>query len=302
MTIRAIGFSHSSDFDPHDPGRLCRGRERWITPWKAEDADEEQAELSRLVVTGASFDDDSARDAMRGLAAAEVDATDLIARLFPGRRLLVFTEDGHPADIPEAAEGIELYDGFRAGGKVRLPCVRWHMLVETEEALRALSHDILEERIRGFAVIDKKTDIEALWNALFLVVGMGNMDSPPAKYNPAGFLTALEYCDALVVLHRDKHGPVVGVYAKQPPEDHEARLQAVADAAGILLVPFAIPPMLARWDRALYELRQTWEAEKEEPFPVPRSDQPSHWEARRSRRRRDRERRKSNEDDDSSEE
>ena len=36
-----------------------------------------------------------------------------------------------------------------------------------------------------------------------------------------------------------------------------------------LLVPFAIPPMLARWDRALSELRETWDVDSMGDFPVP---------------------------------
>ena len=37
-----------------------------------------------------------------------------------------------------------------------------------------------------------------------------------------------------------------------------AELRALAVEANCLPVPFAIPPMLARWDRALYELRVGW--------------------------------------------
>jgi len=52
-----------------------------------------------------------------------------------------------------------------------------------------------------------------------------------------------------------------------------------------LLVPFAIPPMLARWDRALSELRTEWMATREEEFPVPPAPESRSWENRRRGRR-----------------
>ena len=40
---------------------------------------------------------------------------------------------------------------------------------------------------------------------------------------------------------------------------------------------FAIPPMLARWDRALWELRQDWDEATRGEYPVPpaHGDSPS---------------------------
>ena len=47
-------------------------------------------------------------------------------------------------------------------------------------------------------------------------------------------------------------------------------------------MPFAIPPMLARWDRALYELRMDWDPEHDGEFPVPPAeDAGGRWSARR---------------------
>ncbi len=283
--IRALGYSQTDDFKPFKPGRLCRGRERWIAPWDPEEGTE-PADLFRLIVTGAAFDDDSARDALRGLTAAGVGVSELIAALLPGKRLVAFIEDGHPADIPDEAFGIELYDGYRAGGRVTMPLVRWYKVIDTAEKLMELSEDLVLERISGFAVVDKKADLEALWEKVFLLVGMSTLDSPPARYNPAAMPEMLELCEAVVILHRDKHGPVLGIYSNAPVEGALEVLEGFAAKAECLLVPFAIPPMLARWDRALFELRSTWDEAHDEPFPVPESEAPSHWEARRHRRRR----------------
>lgn len=49
--VRAVGFSHN-EFNPAKPGRLCRGRERWIEPWFVDDAPEA---IHRLVVSGAAL-------------------------------------------------------------------------------------------------------------------------------------------------------------------------------------------------------------------------------------------------------
>jgi hypothetical protein len=78
----------------------------------------------------------------------------------------------------------------------------------------------------------------------------------------------MEQVDAIVLLHADKHGGCFGIYT---PE-HLGALPIVdrfAQDVGALSVPFAIPPMLARWDRAIWELRQDWDEESMGDFPVP---------------------------------
>ena len=70
--------------------------------------------------------------------------------------------------------------------------------------------------------------------------------------------------------------------------DTGERMAPLCDQTETLLVPFAIPPMLARWDRALAEMKAKWEQEKEIPFPVPESGEPSRWDSRGRRRNRKR--------------
>ena len=74
---QAIGYCASA-FHPSEPGRLCRGRERWIDSFQVEPAEP----IHRLVISGASFTDDSARDAQRGLLYSGIDASTLIRQLF----------------------------------------------------------------------------------------------------------------------------------------------------------------------------------------------------------------------------
>jgi hypothetical protein len=282
LLIHALGFSHNT-FNPVDPGRLCRGRERWIEPYDLE----EPAELFRLVISGAAFTDDSARDAQRGLPHSGVDAAQVIAGLFPRRALVAFMEDGHPADIPEEAEGVEAYTGYRAGGRSEEVMVRWYKKVSGIRDLReVLGNDPTGERVRGFAVLQGDEDLTELLPRLFLLVGMSTLDSPPARYQPAALPEVLEIARAVVVMHRDKHGPALGIYSKEPVKADE-KLEALCEKGRVLLVPFAIPPMLARWDRALAELRQDWMVRHGDEFPVPPAMEPSGWEPRRRRRHRD---------------
>jgi len=293
--VRAVGFSNT-EFNPTKPGRLCRGRERWIEPWPTEG---EPPTLHRLVVSGATFKDDSAREALRGVIHAGTDMVTVMSTLFPRKKFLAFAEDGHPADIPEDAEGVELYETYRAAGRERLIGVRWLQEVQGVHNLRVLlESETGLERVRGFVVLKNGVDREAFQEQLFLLVGMSTLDSPPAHYQPLAIAELLEHVEAVLLLHRDKHGHALGVYTLEPM-DVEPKLKKLAERKKALLIPFAIPPMLARWDRALAEAKVTWVAEHGEdvPFPVPESDSPYRLDRRRDRRRRGR-----NDDEDKPEE
>ena len=100
-------------------------------------------------------------------------------------------------------------------------------------------------------------------------------------YNAMGIPAVLKHCRAVVLFHLDKHGPAFIVYSSAPLDVADALLE-VARKAKSFPVPFSIPPMLARWDRALYELRMGWDADADGPFPVPPAeDAGGRWSARR---------------------
>lgn len=282
--VQALGYSET-DFNPTDPGRLCRGRERWIEPWPPEEAEDASPPLlRRLVISGAQFSDDSAADALRGLPHSGVDIASVISALFPRRHLLAFTEDGHPADIPDGAEAIEAYEGYRAGGLTEVGLVRWVKRVAQPREIAEVLGDPAAEQVRGFLVLNEPPEVAELSERLFRLVGMSSLDSPPARFQPAALPDVLEVARAVILLHRDKHGPALGIYTEAPVET-EGRLDALATEANALLVPFAIPPMLARWDRALAELRDEWLAHRNEEFPVPPAPEPQRWDRRRRRRK-----------------
>jgi hypothetical protein len=283
--IHALGYSQTA-FDAADPGRLCRGRERWIEPFELD----APAPMTRIVLTSASFSDDSARDALRGLPFGVVPVPDIIAALFPRKHFLAFMEDGHPADLPPSAEAIEVYAGHRGGGQVEEPMVRWTRPLSGIAALREMIGDFAEgDPLRGLLVLDEEPVIdEDLMDRVFLMCGMSTVDSPPARYQPSALPDVLERARAVILFHRDKHGPALGIYQRDRVEGKgraglEERLRPLAERYGALLVHFDIPPMLARWDRALGELRQHWMATRDDEFPVPPASD-GGWSGNRRRR------------------
>lgn len=248
--------------------------------------DEEPAALHRFVISGAMFEDDSARDAQRGLVASGVDLSELITALLPGSAFLAFTEDGHPADMPADAVGIEAFTGYRAGGRSQEMRVRWQVEVAGLSAMQDLLGEDPSDRILGLALWEDDDAREAFVERLFLLTGLSTVDSPPARFQPGALPDLLDLVPVVLLFHRDKHSLALGIYTRERLPLVQ-RLELFAAKRGVLPVPFAIPPMLARWDRALAEARLRWEASSEEPFPVPHAEEPSRWARRSPRGRRD---------------
>jgi hypothetical protein len=282
--MRAFGYCFDT-LDPQDPDRLCRGRERWIEPI-VDPADDRPDRVHRLVISGANFSDDSARDAVRGLAEAGVTAAVLIRTIFPDLPVHAFREVGDPRALPPVMLTEEDWTYTPQGGARRTPAVRWLAPIGVDEAdVYMLGEDagMARPKADGFLVGADVSpeDLPALEDALFKLVGFSDPDGRPALfYNAMGIPAVLEHCEALVLFHLDKHGPAFIVYTFDPL-DVEPLLLDVARAGGTFAVPFSIPPMLARWDRALYELRMQWD-DANGPFPVPPAeDAGGRWSTRR---------------------
>lgn len=267
---KALGFSQGS-FDPQNPGRLCRGRERWIQAWE----DENAPALNRLVVSGADFSDDSARDAKRGINCAQVTVGTLLTRLFGQRRLLGFKEEGELSRVPEQVQDEQIYRAPRRGGAWFDACQRWRLTLEDASEVDGL---VEMDALDGLVVLREGVEPgPELEEALYLLTGMGDGSAYPVRrFQPLAVVEVLKHADALVCLHMDKHGPAVGIYTEESLDVDEV-LRGLAEETGILAVPFAIPPMLARWDRALQELRLWWMENREDEFPVPPAAEPTRW-------------------------
>ena len=287
--IHALGYV-CAPFDAASPGRLCRGRERWIEYESMEDEDGKPS-IHRLVLSGACFSDDSARDARRGLPFAQIPYHALLTGLMGEGTLVAYCEEGHPRQIPEGALGIEHHTVSRPAGPLRQWVVRWALPcpdVETTERAISAGADVfitLNAAAEGEArpVVDTPSipitaDAEesgpapycdALAQSLYMLTGFRNPIRPTRLFQPMGIPMVLEYAHAVTLLHKDKHGPAMGVYSLTEPTI-PAQLDAIpTNGHPVLLVPFAIPPMLARWDRALWELRQHWPGDERGEFPVP---------------------------------
>ena len=277
--VRAFGFCNDQ-FDTGRPGRLCRGRERWIEGLP----DAPSVRLARTVCSGAVFSDDSARDARRGFAFAGLSAGALIEALFPGEPVLGFCETGDPLALPPRMLLEEDWTRPINGGARSAAAVRWVAPVtgtEIDDWIAGERDGLACPRADGF-LIGAGAVSEALADALFRLCGFSEPESVPAlKYCTDGLAPALANARAVVLLHLDKHGPTVAIYSQEPLES-DGVFDLNARAAGAFPVPFAIPPMLARWDRALYELRMDWDADQDGEFPVPPADDAGgRWSARR---------------------
>ncbi len=256
---RALGYSQTQ-FDPEKPGRLCRGRERWVEEYPLE----QSALLRRLVISGAVFSDDTARDARRGLSFSELGTGAVLEALFGVQALLAFGEQGEPQEVPPGALLAESFDQPRYGGRRMDRCVRWRVTVQGAaevDALQARHPTVLD----GFLPFDGQLS-PALEEALFLLTGYGErLGRPVRRYQPSAFPALLACVPWVACFHEDKHASALCIYSRERLAAEEA-LRALCERHQVLPVPFSIPPMLARWDRALFELRSDWRGEEE--FPI----------------------------------
>ena len=301
--VHALGFS-ISEFDPNDPGRLCRGRERWIDAFNRP----EIGALHRVSISGAEFSDDSARDARRGLQYSGLTCGRVIQALFPDTELIAWAEGAHPRTVPEEAEGVELVERMLPRGPLRRWESRWTLFCATEgevdDAIEAGASVILvmaepppEEEARTASTLPPMADAhldpssdgglpEAMRGSLHYLTGHRVEGIPARLFQAVALPDVLEFCTAVILVHRDKHGPCLGIYTAEPLDVRDLLGELSRDVAA-LAVPFAIPPMLARWDRALWELRQDWDEARDGEYPVPpAADGVGGWGRRGPRRRR----------------
>ncbi len=279
--VRAFGYCNDT-VDTAHPSRLCRGRERWLdgvpeTP---------TGTVFRTVFSGAQFTDDSARDALRGFRFAGVAAGTLLAQLFPSAIVSGFAQSGDPRHLPPGMVLEEDWTEALQGGVRTRASVRWIAPVlgaQVDSMLNGEVDGFGTPRAEGFVVTDG-SPTPALADALYHLSGFADAGQIPAElYAVTAIPSVLEHARALILLHLDKHGPALAIYTTEPLEADETACR-VATESGSFPVPFAIPPMLARWDRALYELRLDWDAERLGEFPVPPADDAGgRWSARSRR-------------------
>ena len=275
--VRALGIS-DTPFDPSRPDRLCRGRERWVDA-----VDAPATPLWRLVASGATFSDASAEDALRGFVHSGIDAGAFLGASFPKAPLAAFCEAGDPRALPSTMWVEEDWMRPLVTGRRQTPAVRWLAPCAPAQVAPWMAGEVEGvacPRADGFLVGVRGATPELL-AALYALVGQQSIEERTvARYDASAIPAVLQHCTALVLLHEDKHGPVLAIYTNEPTEC-AGTIDWLARESGAVNVPFEIPPMLARWDRAIWKLQEQWEPDTDGEFPVPPAE-----DTRRSRRRR----------------
>ena len=285
--IAAIGYN-TSTFFPDNPDRLCRGRERWVDSQIVESVEHEP--FHRVVISGASFKDDSARNALRGIRCAGISHGDLLRSLFVGKTIIGWAEDAEPTKVPAEATGVEYSQRNIPFGPVGTWFARYEVACETNESienavLAGVDVFLINPKLRSPEdEFTEFTDLpplhgeeskppllsDNLRNKLFYLTGARTGYKSFCRFQALAIPDLLEDCDCVVLLHHDKHDYCFGLYTKEILA-MEALVTSIEERLDRIVVPFSIPPMLARWDRAIWELRRRWNEEKYGPFPIPTS-------------------------------
>ena len=284
IDVSCIGYSQTL-FSILKPDRLCRGREHWI--YQPDDIEEEM--IFRTVISGTTIKDPQVRFLERGLRCAGKPLKDILSVLFKGREIVGWVEEGDAKNIPSDAGGVELYQISRPhaphnkwGARYELP-----VHVESWENSHALGADVFlidpmlreedepQREIRSYPplaeeTIEPSTLSEALRNALYLLVGHRNPQHPIARFQAPAISEVLNYCSAVVLMHQDKHDVCLGIYTQD--QEFDVPVQELKDSLSVVVVPFSIPPMLARWDRALKDLQKNENLEVLSPLFVEQED------------------------------
>lgn len=268
IEVSCFGYSQGI-FSIHRPDRLCRGREYWI--YQPEDIEEDM--VFRTVISGTTILDQQVRHLSRGIRCSGHSLSDIVEALFEDQKIIGWVEEGDPRSIPAQACGVELYRISRSNAKVQKWCSRYEVDVTVEQLddlvefgmdawvinpVARKEEEIVPSHRPYPPLCDEKVSppvlSEALRNALFRLTGHRNPQNKHASFQPVAIPEILQHCDALVLLHKDKHDVCLGIYTADA--EFDIPVEKMKETLDSLMIPFSIPPMLARWDRALREFYQ----------------------------------------------
>ena len=268
IEVSCFGYSQSL-FSIHRPDRLCRGREYWI--YQPENVEEDM--VFRAVISGTTILDQQVRHLSRGIRCSGHSLGDIAEILFEGQKVVGWVEEGDACSVPEQSCGVELYQISRSNAKAQKWCARYETDVKFDDiddfvdlgmdawVINPMLRSKEEEPVvhRSYPPLCDEEDrppvlSESLRNALFWLTGHRNPQNKHARFQPVAIPEVLQYCDALVLLHKDKHDVCLGIYTADA--EFEIPIEKIKKNLDSLVIPFSIPPMLARWDRALKEFYQ----------------------------------------------
>ena len=249
IEVSCFGYSQTI-FSVHRPDRLCRGREYWI--YQPEEVEEDV--VFRTVISGTTILDQEIRHLSRGIRCTGHSLGDIVSVLF-SKKMVGWVEEGDPNTIPEAACGVELYQMTRSNAKVNAWCARYEVeihpnalddLVElgmdawvVNPSTRKASESIPESSPYPSLVDEEPSSpilSEGLRNAMFWLTGHRNPQNQNACFQPVAIPEVLQYCDALVLLHKDKHDVCLGIYTLD--EEFLLSTESIQEKLSSLVIPF----------------------------------------------------------------
>jgi len=268
--------------------RLCglyRGREWWIDSL----GNDRKEELQRLVISAARFSSGNLYHSERGIAYSGLSMGQFLYQLFQQgafkeQPIVGIVEDA-PLHSPENIYGREEYSLSRMGLARRNWFSRWEKNCQSQSDFE----EVLNNGGQVFLVNPKMRSVDEEWHPnmvvevgteliapllpdmlrqhVFHLIGSRVQYDDPGRYLPDAFWDILDFCDAVVVLHVDKSSDCLGIYTKGDI-DFASELTAMAHEEDLIVIPFSIPPMLARWDRGIRECYKKWDTQSQGDFPA----------------------------------
>lgn len=263
-------------------GTLFPKKEWWIDSVISE----KSKPIWRGSIGGSNLADHRARQIRRSLEEADVRIVDLVQVLGENKTIVAFHEHATVEQIPEKAQGIEWRNNLRIGQPLNSWLARWQLVCETAEDIeRALEMGaqtfLLNPKLReedeenwephfpaqfGTEAAAPYTS-ESLCSTVHRLLGERTHPRDRARYLGDAIWDIVEDCEILLLVHADKHGECLGVYAKEELDLQEL-LVSLAKKKEIVLVPFSIPVMNGRWNRSIRDFLRRWDSEDGE-FPIP---------------------------------
>jgi len=279
---RAVGCSQTLFFSKKI-GNLCRGKEWWIET----EATPRDNSLHRIIVSGVDLQDERARIAKRGLSYSGTSVADFIHLLSQDQNLVAYVDDAFPSQIPNGSSGVEHYQMSRMGFALNSWFARWELTCNSIESLcdainKGADLFLLNPQAPAkeeksnftgnlpaeYGHSTEKTVLnEQLKKDVHRLIGGRQHLNAGARFLADALWDVLENCQAVILLHEDKHSRCLGIYSKESLAFVQ-QIQLYCERSETLFVPFSIPPMLARWDRAIRDLRREWNEEEQGLFPI----------------------------------
>ena len=236
-------------------------------------------------VGGSNLQDHRAKHIRRSLKEAGVSRQELIQVFGEGKIIVAACEQATIDNVPEKAQGVEWKHDIRVGQPLNSWLARWQMVCHSEEDIAIA----LQMGAQTFLINPAKREEEEEWTVVF-PSQFGEEDIPPytteklcasthrllgertrpkdrARYLGYAIWDIIKDCEFLLLVHADKHGECLGVYAEEEMDISEL-LRTISIEKELVLVPFSIPVMNGRWNRSIRDFLRSWDSENGE-FPIP---------------------------------